>query len=281
MRSAKNIHRAKDPEPATAESLRPEAPVGQAAAAELVHGLLRRSGTALPGRAAKRILALRQAAVEPLIAVLSDSRLRAPSAPAGGWAPVHAARLLRRLDARAAIEPLLDVLATTDRLSPLGVAVSKTLVPLRRQLVGPILDRLPTAVGGYRRELWYLLAGSGVREARVFDQLLAALAEAPEIGAMCLGEYGDRAALPELARALDAHPLGLSDEPGGEQPVFELREAILDLGGQLTAAQQLKYERALWTRRVRPTIPSEHQTRPADTACACGSGRLYRHCCLQ
>ena len=281
MRSAKKPRRVKDPDPAPVEHVPLEASTSAAEATALVHELLRRSGAALSSGAAKRIQALGQAAVAPLVAVLIDSRLRAPNAPAGGWAPVHAARLLKRLDARPAIEPLLDVLATTDRLSPLGEAVSRTLAPLKGQLVGPILDRLPTAVGEYRRELWFMLAGCGVREARVFDQLLAALAEAPEIGAICLGEYGDPAALPELSRALDAHPLGLMDQPGNDQPVFELREAILELGGQLTAAQKIKYERALWTRRIRTTAPSEHLPQHPDSACACGSGNIYRLCCLQ
>lgn len=254
-----------------------------AAAAELVRELILQSGAAaLPARIAEHILALGEAAIEPLIEVLVDSRLRDPKGPAAGWAPVHAARLLGLRPRARAIEPLLDVLATTDKLSPLGEAVSKALVPLKAQLVTPILERLPTAVGGYRRELWYLLAGAGVREPRIFVQLLAALSESPEVGAMCLSEYGDRAALPDLAHALDAHPLGLADEPVNDHAVFELREAILELGGVLTAEQQAKYERALWTRRVRAAAePSARRPSSPDAPCSCGSGRRYRHCCLQ
>lgn len=266
------------PEPEPADPEPPSRP--EAALPGLVREILLRSPT-LSSRNARRILNLGQAAVEPLCAVLVDSKLRDPQGPGGGWAPVHAARLLARLAAGPAIGPLLDVLATTDKLSPLGRAVSKTLAPLKGQLVGPILERLPTAVGAYRHELWYLLTATGVREPRIFDQLLAALTEAPEVGAMCLSEYGDRAALPELSRLLDAHRLGLTDEPGSEQAIFELREAILVLGGQLSATQQAKYERALWTRRVRSAAEVEHAHPSPDTACPCGSGRLYRHCCLQ
>jgi hypothetical protein len=173
----------------------------RAATARLVRELVLHDGPVLPPLAATRILALGQAAVEPLINLMSDSRLRAPRGPAGGWVPVHAAKLLGQLDPEAAVEPLLDVLATTAQLSPLRQAVEKALAPLGAPLVSPILARLPTAVGGYRRELWFLLANARVRDARIFVQLLGALAESPEDGAMYLAEYGDKAALPELSRA--------------------------------------------------------------------------------
>ena len=256
----------------------------RAATARLVRELVLHDGPVLPLLAATRILALGKAAVEPLINLMSDSRLRAPRGPAGGWAPVHAAELRGQLEREAAVEPRLDALATTAQLPPLRQAVEKALAPLGAPLVSPILARLPTAVGGYRRELWFLLANARVREPRIFIQLLGALAESPEDGAMDLAEYGDKAALPELSRALDAHRLDLDGDTPGDHTVFELREAIHELGGELTPAQQTKYERALWARRIEVSARTRLQRQPMarpDMPCPCGSGRPYTSCCLQ
>jgi len=84
---------------------------------------------------------------------------------------------------------------------------------------------------------------------RIFIQLLDALAECPEQGAMYLAEYGDPAALPELSRALDAYQISVTED--GDHALFELREAIEALGGALTDAQQTKYEHALLACRIK------------------------------
>ena len=239
-------------------------------------------GVVLSPQSAAEILALGEAAVEPLVAVMVDCRLRDPKGPAGGWAPVHAAQLLGQLFDGRTVEPLLDVLATTNQLSPLRVAVEKALAPLGARLLDPILARLPTAVGEYRQQLWSLLANAKVRDKRIFVQLLDALAECPEQGAMYLAEYGDPAALPELSRTLDAYQISLTDD--GDHALFELREAIEELGGMLTAAQQTKYEHALLACRIKVSadmgVPRSRAVNP-DAPCPCGSGRRYKHCCLQ
>jgi len=162
------------------------------------------------------------------------------------------------------------------------VTVEKALAPMGARLIAPILARLPTAVDEYRRQLWSLLANAKVRDKRIFVQLLDALAESPEQGAMYLAEYGDPAALPELSRALDAYKISLTDD--GDHALFELREAIEGLGGTLTAAQQTKYGYALLACRIKVSAAMEVQrsqgVRP-DSPCPCGSGRRYKHCCLQ
>jgi len=217
-----------------------------------------------------------------LVVVMVDCRLRDPKGPAAGRAPVHAAQLLGRLCDVRSVEPLLDVLATTHQLSPLRVAVERALAPMGAHLIAPILARLPTAVDEYRQQLWSLLANAKVRDPRIFVQLLDALAEHPEQGAMYLAEYGDPAALPELSRALDAYQISLTDH--GDHALFELREAIEELGGTLTAAQLTKYEQALLACRIKVSADLEAQRSRAvnlDAPCPCGSGRRYRHCCLQ
>ena len=252
------------------------------ATAKLVQELLFDGGVVLSPRSAAEILALGEKAVEPLVNVMIDCRLRDPKGPAAGWAPVHAAQLLGQLSDVRSVEPLLDVLATTHQLSPLRVAVDKALAPMGARLIVPILARLPTAVDEYRRQLWSLLANAKVRDKRIFVQLLDALAECPEQGAMYLAEYGDPAALPELSRALNAYQISLTDD--GDHALFELREAIQELGGTLTAGQQTKYEHALLACRIKVSAEMGCQRSRAvspDSPCPCGSGRRYKHCCLQ
>jgi HEAT repeat protein len=74
----------------------------------------------MPPLLAAKIRAFGEPAVEPLIAVLTDSTLRDPSGPADGFGSVHAAQLLGQLDPERAVEPLLDVLATTAGSPPGG-----------------------------------------------------------------------------------------------------------------------------------------------------------------
>ena len=254
----------------------------RATGTQLVQERLLNDGVVLSPQSAAEILALGNAAVEPLVAVMVDCRLRDPKGPTAGWAPVHAAQLLGQLGDVRSVEPLRDVLATTHQLSPLRVAVEKALAPIGACLIEPILARLPTAVDEYRQQLWSLLANAKVRDQRIFVQLLDVLAEHPEQGAMYLAEYGDLAALPELSRALDVYQISLTDD--GDHALFELREAIEELGGTLTLPQQTKYEQALLACRIRVSADLEVQRSRAvnlDAPCPCGSGRRYRHCCLQ
>ena len=64
---------------------------------------------------------------------------------------MHAAQLLGQLADARSVELLLDILATTNQLSPLRVSVEKALAPMGSHLIAPILARLPTAVDEYRR----------------------------------------------------------------------------------------------------------------------------------
>lgn len=193
---------------------------------ERVRELLLTGGAILPPQTAAEILALGDAAVEPLVTVLVDSQLRGPKDPAAEWTPVHAAQLLGQLPGERVVEPLLAVLATAAPLSPLRAALEQALARLGALLVNPILARLPAAEGAYRLQLWSLLANARVRDDRILVQLANALSESPAEAAMYLAEYGDPAALPELSRALDAHKLSLPDDLSDDHALFELREAI-------------------------------------------------------
>ena len=249
-----------------------------------VRELLLTGGAILPPQTAAEILALGDAAVEPLVTVLVDRQLRDPKGPAAEWTPVHAAQLLGQLPGERVVEPLLAVLATAAPLSPLRAALEQALARLGALLVNPILARLPAAERAYRLQLWSLLANARVRDDRILVQLVHALSESPAEAAMYLAEYGDPAALAELSRALDAHKLSLPDDTSDDHALFELCEAIQLLGGKLTAAQQRKYECARLARRIAVSenvgIHGE-RTVGLDAPCSCGSGRPYRNCCLQ
>lgn len=263
----------------------PLSPAGKHRATDQrVRELLLTGGAILPPQTAAEILALGDAAVEPLVTVLVDSQLRDPKGPAAEWTPVHAAQLLGQLPGERVVEPLLEVLVTAAPLSPLRAAVEQALARLGALLVNPILARLPAAEGAYRLQLWSLLANARVRDDRILAQLANALSESPAEAAMYLAEYGDPAALPELSRALDAHKLSLPDDLSDDYALFELREAIQLLGGKLTAAQQRKYECARLARRIAVSEKvGIHGDRSVglDAPCACGSGRPYKNCCLQ
>lgn len=200
-----------------------------------------------------------EVAVATLLAAVKAGPRRNPQGLVAGWGPTHAAQLLVQLSPELAVDPLLDVLAINTRLTLWYEPVFKALSLLGARLIEPILARLPTAVQDYRRDLLCLLAGVGVRAPRVFEQLLAALTELPEEGAMLLAEYGDPAALSHLSRALDDYEANLPHGGRGDSTIFELREAIESLGGSLTLSQQAKYEHALQVRRIEVALQSRAQ----------------------
>jgi hypothetical protein len=72
------------------------------------------AGEWLPDRTRREILALKEAAVAPLLDILGDDGLATRSAPGCGYAPVHAVWLLTELCAESAIDAMLDVLAETE-----------------------------------------------------------------------------------------------------------------------------------------------------------------------
>jgi uncharacterized protein YecA (UPF0149 family) len=112
-----------------------------------------------------------------------------------------------------------------------------------------------------------------------------------------------------LAHTFDTLPLGDEESPLADHVVIELRAAIEDLGGQLTAAQAQKLEAADAARRrfvaqlpwaveppVAPTwrmppqvtsVTGPRPPRPVGTRtvgrnapCWCGSGKKYKKCHL-
>ncbi len=129
------------------------------------------------------------------------------------------------------------------------------------------------------------------------------------MGANYLAEYGEARALDVLAHTFDTLPLRNEESPLANHVFIELRAAIEDLGGHLTAAQHQKFEAADAARRrlvaqmswdvdppaappwrtprqatsfagLRPPTPSRARKLGRNAPCWCGSGKKYKKCHL-
>jgi hypothetical protein len=89
----------------------------------------------------------------------------------------------------------------------------------------------------------------GLHDERIYAALLATLQRTPELGANYLVDYGDPRAVAVLAQTFDTMPIREGDDLLANHVFIELRCAIEDLGGQLTAAQQHKCAQADAPRR--------------------------------
>lgn len=190
---------------------------------------------------ARAIRGLGRGAIPALVEILEDEELAQSDAPGGGYAPIHAATMLRDLGAGEAIEPMFRILARCDPMDALYSALIDALESLGPPVLEPALAAHAAARSeDQRTAVAEVLSGLRVRDDRILPILLQALEEDVELGAGLLAEYGDPAALPHLTAALDACEV---DPRGGllvNQDVVELEAAIEDLGGSLSAGQQGK-----------------------------------------
>jgi hypothetical protein len=163
--------------------------------------------------------------------------------------------------------------------------------------------------GAFRDRLAGVMSQWGLHDERIYAALLDTLQRTPELGANALVDYGDTHALEVLAQTFDALPIREGDNPLANRVFIELRCAIEDLGGHLTAAQQAKGEQADAARRrfvaqlpwdlEAPAPPAGRSAagariaverpRPRTTGkpklgrnapCWCGSGTKYKKCHL-
>ena len=176
-----------------------------------------------------------------LIEILEDESLAQDDAPGGGHAPIHAATILRELNATEAIQPMLRVLARCDWEDILYAALIDALCSLGSPALEPALAAYAAAGSDdQRRALARVLAGVDTRDERTYAILLQTLEREVVLGAASLAEYGDPRAVPHLSAKLDAKKV---DRGGGllaNDEVIALAGAIERLGGALTEDQTRK-----------------------------------------
>lgn len=255
----------------------------------------------------REIIALGAAAVPALLAILEDENLALSKAPGNGRAPAHAARLLGELRVVDAVEPMIRLLAETDSLDLLHDQIIQSLPEIGAPVIEPALrayaddDR-----DAFRYGVCAVLVEAGVRDDRVFEILIEQLRADPS-RAGNLAIYGDERAVPHLLGALDRYEIVESESPLANHALIELRAAIEELGGTLTAEQQRKCRRgrepaevfqrkmdALLNAQRRDVVPIEpirivplppepvrRRQRPGrNDPCWCGSSKKYKKCHL-
>ena len=242
---------------------------------------LRATKEKLPPELRERILALRAAAVQPLIAILNDEELGMSESPAEGWPPIHAVGLLADLEATEAIEPMLDVLVETtfdhvinghllDRLPEFGAAVLE-----------PTLLRLKDARDAdVTHALVAILAKLGIKDERIFEAICDVFDEDLMFGVMYFADYGDDRALPMIEDAIAELEPDFS-RPFWRHDLTELIDAHQRLGGVL--GDDLRAHVDALDESWRQHVASSHiggQKIGRNDPCPCRSGKKYKKCCL-
>jgi hypothetical protein len=250
------------------------------------------AGERLPDRIRREILALKDAAVAPLLDILGDDELVMSSAPGRGYAPVHAVWLLTELRAQSAIDSMLDILTETEWDTILHEAIMQALPRFGAAVLEPTLRAYgDDRYGECRDSLASILAALRIQDDRIFAILCERLALDPDLGASDLAKYGDPRALEDLVRAFHRYEIIETDHPFANQTLTEIRAAMENLGGTLTPAQERKYVRAMepyerWRRqraaaRATPSRPAARRELPGrNDPCWCGSAQKYKRCHL-
>lgn len=254
--------------------------------AEILRDRLLAAAEKLPEELADRIAAQGERLVPGLIEILNDEWLADEDAPGGGYAPLHAADLLSRMKAPAAIPLLLDILAAFDYNTLLfnrAVFALKDYGPAAFEAVmQALLDNDDPEIEPVLVEV---LSGLGHKDPRLHDHLVGFLRVNPEQGAAALAEYGDRVDLPLLQKTFDELPDDDPDFPHlGNLALNELAWAIEELDGHLTPTQQQRRDQAVQRSREAdpgpPVLPRKVDKPGRNDACWCGSGKKYKKCHL-
>jgi hypothetical protein len=227
-----------------------------------------------------------------------------------GWAPLHAIDLLGVLGDARALPVLLRCLDLEDELD---LRVEQAEAALRalgaHALEGCVTAYAASPRDAFRDRLGGVMSQWGLHDERIYAALLDTLQRTPELGANYLVDYGDTRALEVLAQTFDTLPIPEGDNLLANHVFIELRCAIEDLGGQLTAAQQHKFAQADAPRRrfvaqipwdleapappigrsaalarssaARPhSLTTGKRKLGRNAPCWCGSGKKYKKCHL-
>lgn len=250
------------------------------------------AGRDLPPALRQALISAGPAAVPGLLRVLEDEALSMADARGGGNGPIHAVEVLGELRPPEAIEPMLRLLRIDEPLSILLDRVGATLPAWGAAVFEPGMRALEEESDpDVQRSLLGVLAEVGVKDERLFERLVAELAESPSPGAMHLADYGDPRAIEHLERAAVGLRLG-EDEGlfGAAQDVIEVVAAIKKLGGTPSAAvaaqlAAVKAKRESFFQRIRervaaaPTAAAKASPKVGrNDPCPCGSGKKFKKC---
>lgn len=223
------------------------------------------------------VLALGPGAIPELLRLLNDDGLQMEDSPGAGWPPIHAVELLAELKATEAVEPMLRLLCETSWDHIIHDRLVSRMHELGPAVVEPALAVLNAPVSeDVRHALCCVLAKVGVRDPRIFEHLCTMFDESDVLGAGCLADYGDPAAQPILAAAIEDFVPEFG-KVSSRVDFNELVDAFHRVGGVMN--EQL---RAHVT-----SIEAQFKTGPLDPAkpgrndaCPCGSGKKFKRCCL-
>lgn len=241
---------------------------------------------ALPPEVRTAVLALGDAAIPHLVAILDDDAHCDVDAPGAGFAPVHALEMLGELKAVAAIEPMLRLLADTTPDDIVHDLVVRRLPDLGEAALEPVLARLALLTGeeaeddDARAPLYAILARLGVKDDRVFAALVTLEAKDPGLAAMYFADYGDARALPRLRRLI----LEQTPDYASEHFHTDFRELLHDferLGGLIEGDLRARVD-AVWAGLREHTAAAKlagGKTGRNDP-CPCGSGKKFKKCCI-
>src|SRR2546430_2346710 len=259
--------------------------------------------------AVRRPLVAAGASILPALIALVEDAL-ADDQPEWGWAPLHAIDLLGAVGDARALPVLLRCLDLEDELD---LRLEQAEAALRalgaRALEGCVAAYAAAPRDAVRDRLAGVMSQWGLHDERIYAALLDTLQRTPELGANYLVDYGDTRALEVLAQTFEVLPIRAGDNPLANRVFIELRCAIEDLGGHLTAAQQHKFAQADAARRRLVAQPPWDLDAPDESAgytttvarvvqgpqrprttgkpklgrnapCWCGSGTKYKKCHL-
>jgi SEC-C motif-containing protein len=273
----------------------------------LVRNLRAQEG-ALPEALRRQCVAAGAAMVPALIALLEAGLADDQAEPEG--ALFHAVDLLGALGDARAVPILLRCLEHDDLFDGLALPAATALRTLGPAALEGCLAAYAMATdAAFRDRLAGVLSRCGVHDERIYACLVETLQRTPELGANYLAEYGETRALDVLVHTFDTLPLRDEESPLANHVFIELRAAIEDLGGQLTAAQHQKCEAADAARRrwvaqlhwevdppatsawrtplpatpfagPRPPTPARTRKLGRNAPCWCGSGQKYKKCHL-
>ncbi len=265
-------------------------------------------GETLSSSTRRAIVANGDAAVPELLEIARDRDLLMEGSDGDGWAPIHAVKLLGELGAQEAVPDLLSLLEESDCNQIVYSGCIHALTSIGAASLEPTLAAVAANPDHeFVRAACDVLCRLGVRDDRVFELLVEGLETEPDLFGGYLADYGDPRGLEALLAAVERYEP--DEDPGGfmaNQTLVELEDAIRELGGQMTAVQQKRFDRLMAARRrgaqpindaldkwaaahangQRPSPPDNpYMKRPErkigrNKPCWCGSGKKYKKCHL-